>query len=150
MPVSGRISSIPRNIFIWQMLGLCIFAAAFFLPACRDSGNINLFTDTYPGWKCAQVAFTAAFQKESYESWDFLAVMSGWINPLIVIYLPLGFFPRFKRVRRTLAAAVLVCMAATWAFFALAHLVPLIGHFMWIAGALMILAGEVAGLRRQA
>ena len=85
------------------------------------------------------------FQKESYESWSFLAVLSGWINPLILIYLPLSFFPRFARVRRYLATAVLVCMVATWAFFFVANLVPLIAHFMWISGALMILAGEVVG-----
>ena len=149
MSLSDRISSIPRNILIWQMLGFCIFVAAFFLPACRDSGNINIFRDTYPGWKCAQITFTAAFQKDSYESWSFLAVVSGLINPLILIYLLFSFFPRFKRVRRSLAAAVLVCIAATWAFFWIAHLVPLIGHFVWIAGALMILAGEVAGRPRQ-
>ena len=85
------------------------------------------------------------FQKDSYESWSFLAVLSGWINPLIVIYLAFNFFSRFARVRRYLAAAVLVCMVATWAFFFVANLVPLIAHFMWIAGALMILAGEVVG-----
>lgn len=150
MSLSGRISSIPRKILICQMLGFCIFVAAFFLPACRDSGNSNFFTNTYPGWECAKIAISAAFQKDSYESWSFLAVVSGLINPLIVIYLVFSFFPRLKRVRRSLAVAVLVCMVATWAFFGIAHLVPLIGHFMWIAGALMILAGEVAGRTRQA
>jgi hypothetical protein len=140
-----RTSITPRAILICRIIGLAIFAAAFLLPACRDSGNINIFTDTYPGWKCAQIAFTAAFQKDSYESSNFLAVMSGLINPLILIYLTFSFFARFKRVRRTLAVAVLVCMAATWTFFWIAHLVPLVGHFMWIVGALMIVAGDLAG-----
>lgn len=129
---------------------LCIFAAAFSLPACRDSESTDVLTNTYPGWKCAQVTISAAFEKDSYESPSVLAVVSGLINPLILIYLPLSFFTQFTRVRRVLAAVVVVCMAATWAFFWIAHLVPLIGHFMWIAGALMILAGEVAGRPRQA
>ena len=115
-----RTSITPRAILICRIIGLAIFAAAFLLPACRDSGNINIFTDTYP-------------------------VMSGLINPLILIYLTFSFFARFKRVRRTLAVAVLVCMAATWTFFWIAHLVPLVGHFMWIVGALMIVAGDLAG-----
>jgi hypothetical protein len=145
-----RTSVTPRTILICRMLGLCIFIAAFFLPACRDAGPVNAFTNTFKGWECARITFTAAFQKDSYESWNFLAVMSGWINPLILVYLPFSFITRFTKVRRSLAVAVLVCMAATWTFFIVAHIVPLIGHFMWIAGALMILASEVAGRPRQA
>ena len=148
MSLSDRISSIPRNILICRIFGLIIFAAAFLLPACREAGPVNAFTNTFKGWECARITITATFQKDSYESWNFLAVMSGLINQLILIYLPFSFFPQFKRLRRLLAVAVLVCMAATWTFFAIAQLVPLIGHFMWIAGALMILAAEVAGWNR--
>jgi hypothetical protein len=138
----------PRTILIVRMLGLCIFIAAFFLPACRDAGPVNAYTNIFKGWECARITLSAMFQKDTYEDLNFLAVMSGWINPLILIYIPFSFFPRFKIVRRSLAAAVLVCMAATWVFFIVAHIVPLIGHFMWITGALMILAGEVAGRPR--
>ncbi len=145
-----RTSVTPRTILICRILGLVIFAAAFLLPACREAGPVNAFTNTFKGWECAKITFTATFEKDSYESWDFLAVMSGWINPLILIYMPFSFFPRFKKVRRSLTVGVLVCMAATWTFFIVAHLVPLIGHFMWIAGALMILAAEVAGRPRRA
>jgi hypothetical protein len=41
--------------------------------------------------------------------------------------------------------AILICFAATWVFFVKAPMVPLIGHFVWVAGGLMILFGEVAG-----
>ncbi len=149
MSLSGRISSIPRNILICRIIGLIIFAAAFLLPACREAGPVNSFTNTFKGWECARVTFTAAFEKDTYESWNFLAVISGLINELIVIYLAFSFFPRFNRARRKLAIAVLVCMVATWTFFWIANLVPLIGHFMWIAGALIILTGEVAERPRQ-
>jgi hypothetical protein len=33
---------------------------------------------------------------------------------------------------------VILCMAATWTFFAEETLAPLIGHYLWIAGALLI------------
>ncbi|MGA3263099.1 MAG: hypothetical protein ABSC47_03530 [Terracidiphilus sp.] len=149
--INGLHASVtPRTILIVRMLGLCIFIAAFFLPACRDAGSVNAYTNIFKGWECAQITLSATFQRDTYEDLNFLAVMSGWINPLILIYLPFSFFPKFKRVRRSLAAAVLVCMAATWVFFIVARIVPLIGHFMWIAGALMILAGEVAGRPRPA
>ncbi len=149
--INGLHTSVtPRTILIVRMLGLCIFIAAFFLPACRDAGPVNAYTNIFIGWECARITLSITLRKETYESWDFLALMSGWINPLILIYLPFSFFPRFKRVRQSLAAAVVVCMAATWVFFIVAHIVPLIGHFMWIAGALMILAAEVAGRPRPA
>jgi len=66
---------------------------------------------------------------------------------LMLLYIFFSFFPRFRLVRRILAVAVLICIAATWTFFYLAHLIPLIGHFLWIGGILMILAPEVTGLR---
>jgi hypothetical protein len=40
-------------------------------------------------------------------------------------------------------------MAATWIFFAVEHLVPLIGHFLWIGGVLLILAPEVLLFKRK-
>jgi hypothetical protein len=145
MTMDGRISSGPRTILICRIIGVVTFAAAFLLPACREAGPVNTFTNTFNGWECARITFTSAFQKESYESWNFLAVMSGLINELILIYLVFSFLPQFKKVRRSLAVAVLVCMAATWAFFWISNLVPLIGHFMWIVGALMIVGGDLAG-----
>jgi hypothetical protein len=144
MSLSDQISSTPRTILFCRIVGMVIFAAAFLLPACGDAGPVNSFTNSFKGWECARVTFTAAFKKDSYESWNFLAVMSGLINELIFIYLVFS-FTQFKKVCRPLAVAVLVCMAATWAFFAIANLVPLIGHFMWIVGALMIVAGDLAG-----
>ena len=40
--------------------------------------------------------------------------MSGWINPMILLYLGFSFASKFVRARRILAIAVLVCMLATW------------------------------------
>jgi hypothetical protein len=38
---------------------------------------------------------------------------------------------------------ILLCMGATWSFFALQKVTPLTGHYLWIAGALVILLPEV-------
>jgi hypothetical protein len=72
--------------------------------------------------------------------------MSGWINPLIVLVLLASFSRRLLMARRVMGVVVLVCMAATWTFFAQQKLVPLLGHFLWIAGALLILLPEALSL----
>jgi hypothetical protein len=143
MSLRSRIALTPRAVLVCRILGFSIFAFAFFLPACRDHSPVFGSTDVYPGWKCAQVTIAAMVSIETYQSWDFLAALSGLINPLILAYLAFLYVPRSVLPRRILAAAVLLCMAATWIFFLLAGLVPLIGHFLWIAGALMILLPEV-------
>ncbi len=71
--------------------------------------------------------------------------MSGWINPFVLLYIGLSLAPKFARLRRFLAMAILVCMVATWIFFAIDKMIPMIGHVLWIVGALMILVAEVAG-----
>jgi hypothetical protein len=76
-------------------------------------------------------------------------ILSGWVNPLVLLYLVFSIWRRFVRIRRVLAAAVVVCIMATWVFFFKSAMIPLVGHFVWVAGGLMILAGEVAGRRLQ-
>ena len=86
-----------------------------------------------------------SFDFAVWRSKDLLAVLSGWINPLILLYLVLPIWPYLSWPRRIVAAAVVAFMFATCIYFAIAPLVPLIGHVLWIVGALMILAGEVFG-----
>jgi len=145
MSIGSRVAAKPRAILICQILGLGIFVTAFFLPAVRDAGPLTSLSDIFKGWECAKIATTVMFQRDTYESAGFLAVMSGWINPMILLYLGFSFAAKLSRARRILAIAIPVCMLATWTFFAVEHLVPMIGHFMWLAGALMILAGEASG-----
>jgi len=67
-------------------------------------------------------------------------ILSGWINPLVLLYLPFCVWASFLRICRILAAAIMPCIAATWAFFFKATMFPLIGHFTWIAGILLIVS----------
>jgi hypothetical protein len=152
MPIRSRFAATPRKVLICQGVGICIFVVAFFLPAIRYSSSV--FDNLY-GWDCARTAIQATphlFEKSDSDMPFFenlLLAMSGWINPLILLYVSFCFAPKFFRVRRILAVAILVCMAATWIFFAVEHLVPLIGHFLWIGGVLLILAPEVLLFKRK-
>jgi hypothetical protein len=139
-------ASASRVISVTRILGFCIYVAAFFLPACRELATSGMRTpDVYKGWFCAWVTLINTFSRDVWHSKDFLAILSGWINPLILIYLVLLIGQNLVWPRRIVAAAVVAFMVATWIYFALMPLIPLVGHFLWIVGALMILAGEVVG-----
>ncbi len=113
MPAADRFGSVAlRPVWMVRILGFLIYAAAFFLPACRESVANGVRTpDTYKGWFCALITLTNSFSLKVWHSKDFLAVLSGWINPLILIYLVLLIWPKFVRQRRIVAAAIVAFMA---------------------------------------
>jgi hypothetical protein len=141
---------------IVRLVGVVVFVAAFFLPAVRDAHTgSGPGSGPMSGWMCATVAISASagilhLTSGTMQGKDILGmlclILSGWVNPLVVLYLFFCIWRRFVRIRRVLAVAILICFVATWIFFVKAPMVPLIGHFLWVAGALMILFGEVAGL----
>lgn len=135
---------------ITRLIGVCVFVAAFSLPAIR-AGAPGQDAIMLPGWKCASLALTETVAllgksttgRPSLEV--VLVVLSGWINPLVLLLLCFSFSRALLALRRVLAVLVILCMAATWAFFALQKVIPLIGHFLWIAGAFLILVPAVMG-----
>jgi hypothetical protein len=143
MSLYNRFPLTPQSVQRCRIIGICIFAAAFFLPACKFIGTrselINI--GTYSGWKCAWFSLVLVILPETYESPFLLAVFGGLINPMIVAYLAC-YRPRFARTRRILTWAICACILSTWVFFAINQFLPLIGHIMWIAGIALILAGE--------
>ena len=133
MPLDIRIVLSARTIFTVRFIGLLLFVVAFQMPACHDFwGNV------YPGWKCAQMALGATVAPEAYNWWDVLAVVSGFINPFVVLTFLLSFTNRLGGLKIVLFLATLLCIASTWVFFVGGHMTPLVGHFFWIAGALVI------------
>ncbi|MGO9775366.1 MAG: hypothetical protein ACLQGT_05685 [Terracidiphilus sp.] len=136
-------ATVSRAVLISRILGFFVYLAAFFLPAAREvaspSGDAP---DVYRGYVCAWMTLVNTFSHEIWHSKYFLAVLSGWINPLLLLYLFLLLFPKLFWPRHILAGAIVAFIAGTWVLFALVPLVPLIGHFLWIAGILLILAGE--------
>jgi hypothetical protein len=129
-----------------RIAGFCVYVAAFFLPACRQVATPGaLPPEVYRGWFRAWITLMNTFSRDVWHSKDFLAILSGWINPLILFYLVFLIRPRLVWTRRIMGGAIVAFMAATWIYFALVPMVPLIGHVLWIAGILMMLAGEAFG-----
>lgn len=113
------------------LVGLTIFIIAFFLPAVSEGANI------LTGYDCARFAIKA----------QDLVFFSGLINPLIVLYVMLRFPGKLARVRTFIALAILACIGITWYVLAKSKLHLEIGHAMWIAGILLIIARDLAALK---
>jgi hypothetical protein len=143
MAQGARSATVSRAVLISRILGFLVYLAAFFLPAVREVASpVGDAPDVYRGYVCAWMTLVNTFSHEIWHSKYFLAVLSGWINPLLLLYLFLLLFPKLFWPRRILAGAIAAFIAGTWVLFAVVPLVPLIGHFLWIAGILLILAGE--------
>ncbi len=133
-------------VLITRLVGFCIYVLAFFLPAVREVATAtNDAPEMLRGSRCAWVTLVNTLNPEMWHSKYFMAVFSGWINPLLVLYLIFLLFPIFRWPRRIVAGIIALFILGTWAFFYLYPLVPLAGHFLWIAGILLILSGEVFG-----
>jgi uncharacterized membrane protein YraQ (UPF0718 family) len=134
-----------------RLLGYFVFLAAFFLPACRQVATPGADPpDSYRGSFCAWITLINSFNRETWASSGALAILSGWINPLMLAYVAFLFSSRLRTARRIIAGLVALFILCTWVYFYLAPLVPLVGHYLWIAGILMILAGELVSARSAA
>jgi hypothetical protein len=126
-----------------RTLGLAIFILAFLEPAVR-AGETTVLS----GWKCATIASTQSitlFVKPGHgqhQFFEYLVAFSGWINPLVVLVILASPLRLLLTLRRIFAVIIVLCMAGTWALFAQQHIAPLIGHFLWIAGALLVIVPE--------
>ena len=135
---------------VLRLVGLAIFVLAFLQPAVQHEGTM------LPGWKCATIAATETMTlfgkpgKGHHELFEYLVAFSGWINPLIVLTLIAAPIRALRILRQIFAVIVVLCMIGTWVLFAQQHIEPLVGHFMWIGGAIVFLIPEVFPRRRLA
>jgi MFS family permease len=144
-PVNTAIrTATPRTLRYARILGYLVFLAAFFLPAVREPGS----KDTFRGSFCAWITLINTFNRDVWHSKDCLAILSGWINPLMLLYVASLFSRRLRLFRRIVAILAALFIVGTWVYFYLASMAPLIGHWLWIAGILLILASEVLGKRK--
>ena len=143
-------------VTVIRVVGILVFVAAFFLPAVRDPGSVpGPGSRPLLGWSCALFAAastgtilhwnTAQSTKEVVGS--ICLILSGWVNPLVFFYLTCSLWRRMVVIRRVFAVAIVLCYVATWVFFAQAPMVRLVGHYLWVLGGLLILAGELVGQR---
>jgi hypothetical protein len=144
MSPSTGVAATPRAVRYARVLGYLIYMTAFFLPACRQTATPGAgVPDAYQGYFCAWITLINTLNKDVWHSKDFLAVLSGWINPLMLFYVAFLFSSRLRTARRVVAGTIVVFILGTWVYFAMVPLVPLIGHVLWIIGILLVVAGEV-------
>ncbi len=130
-----------------RVVGLAVFAVAFLLPALGLDPH-----DEHPlmGWKCASIALTMPFSKEATFNLDVILVsLSGWLNLFVILYLVFCLFKQLKMARWVLVGLSAASMISTWVFFGRQHYVPLMGHFLWIAGAVIIILPEFFGSKQE-
>jgi hypothetical protein len=149
MSPGTRIAAMPRILLAVRILGYFLFVGAFFLPAVRTVAAPGTGApDSYQGSFCAWITLLNTLNAQTWHSKDFLAILSGWINPLMILYVAFLFSRKLRYARRVIAGLVILYMAGTWVYFYLTPLVPLIGHVLWILGILMILAPETVSARQ--
>lgn len=140
-----------------QGIGFCLFAAAFLFPAV---GNVSFESGpgTASGWYCAY--FTAMdvvfFPEMLYRNHgnvglsEWLLMLSGFVVPFVLVYLLLCILAKARMARLYLAVAILIGVVAAWLYFYTQfnvpdtqRTVPLIGHYIWILGILIMLSPEI-------
>ncbi len=163
---SGRSFSRP---ILWAA-GLTLFLTAFFLPAVRMPPSTapggwgpSSRSEDLPGWECAEVTpiFTVRLLQFAIGGQHFpqdapiwpelpLLAISGWVNPLLLLYLLSGLARKFSKFRELLASFVVLAVSATWIFLAREHFKLLLGHYLWIFGIALTLAAPFVGRRNVA
>lgn len=142
--MNARTGAAPGTIRWLRILGYLIYITAFFLPAVRQVATPGAGSpDTYKGWFCAWITIINTLNRQMWMSRDFLAILSGWINPLLFLYVASLFSRKLRLFRRIVAVLIVLFIVGTWVYFYLVPLIPLIGHVLWIVGILLVLAGEV-------
>lgn len=137
---------------VFQLAGIFFWVLAFFLPACNTRGSY--YDDPLYGWQCAKLTLRmmgpVSNEAIAHGWFRTLMILSGWANPLLMIYLAIGLQHRFEIARRYLALMITACLVASWLFlFLIAHMMVLIGHFLWVVGILLILFPEWPRLRQR-
>jgi hypothetical protein len=132
----------------FQILGGVLFLLAFLLPAVRTDIPDMSPQRVLRGYECvvwsARLLYEAMrewLRRDGIHSWTLGLIFGtiGLINPLLVWYLLAG-----AKWRRRIAILICVLIIETWIALALSQLTALIGHFVWVAGVLLLLAPEVS------
>jgi hypothetical protein len=120
-----------------QVVGVAVFIVSFFLPVLHVD---NRLFAPLRGYDCAIMALSGGIDDLKHRSpCGLLLLMSDLINLLVPVYLTLSFIDGKEKLRARIMFLTFACVIATWLWFASGKTFPSIGHFAWIAGALLIL-----------
>jgi hypothetical protein len=99
---------------------------------------------------CAEITLLASgtfFEHPKAEAIP--AVLIGWINPLVLLYLVACSAKRLNQTRPFIAGAIAACCLAMWVQLATEHVALLAGHYFWIAGIASLLFTPLINHRSQ-
>ncbi len=155
--MSLKLPTIPRRaVPIIQIVGGLVFVASFFLPAvfqtrAKDgswgdpSGPLNGLTCAFwsllmlPSWFASLFKSLSGPTQPGLSPGYLLAGLAGLVNPFLLCYLFAA-----EQWRRWLSTVVAVGLASAAGALLLLRYPPRIGFFLWVAGALAILAPQLA------
>jgi len=155
--VGVKLPTIPRRtVPIIQIVGGLVFVASFFLPAVFQtpandgswgnlSGPLNGLTCAFwsllmlPSWFDSVFKSLTGPMQSGLNPGNLLAGLAGLVNPFLLCYLFAA-----AQWRRWLATVVGVGLVSAAGALVLLRYPPLIGFFLWVAGALAILSPELA------
>ena len=113
-------------------VGFALYFVSFFLPA----------VDQWKGWDCAWLALEYWHDDKVSP----LVLFGGLVNPLGVLYLLVSALNAASKVRAYLAVAILFCIPLTWFALDRMNVQVKVGHFVWIAGVLLMLLPVISGI----
>jgi len=130
-------------------IGFLIYLISFFLAAIGHSDGIGrpapgyycAFTALVLPWTATPISHGGPFENRFFE---YLAVfISGMVNPFVFVYSILVFRGRNLRLVKALRVIVPLMIPFSWVIFHYEFYYPREGHFLWIAGILLILFSPV-------
>ena len=140
-PPTKLLHSSTARLQVARYLGIALFAIAFFLPAVGDSAEKPFY-----GWQCAWFTLTLLGTVQDTAFSELLVVFSAAASPIAAIWIVLAFWNKAARIRLWLAPILLAWLLAAQIFLIQASLIPLVGHYLWTIGILLIAAPELTPL----
>jgi hypothetical protein len=133
------------------LTGFVLFILSFALPAITTTAGMRLM-HLY-GWYCAMWTAFSSYVfvvdlRHGFVEAAFLEMVSGWISPLVIA----GIVIRSTRFKQVLAVVVPLLMIAPWMIFSAdggQEARPLLGHYVWMLGCILVFAPEYAGWLRK-
>ncbi len=134
-----------------RIAALIVFGVSFALPAIRPA-DAGASAQPIAGWTCALFASILAPKAlassigQGVQRDAILVPASGLVNYLFLFVLVLSFWRRLLRTRLIVGALMIPCFIGTWMFFSTSKITPLAGHYLWVAGAVLLVVPDLFGL----
>ena len=134
----------PLNKALFR-LGLAIYIFSFFLVATGDPQG---WTGRMRGYECAYLSLECPITSTPFSPTSdnyappflYLSILiSGLINPVVLIYTTLAVLKRNPRAARVLKFALLSMIPFCWVVFHYFVIYPREGHVLWVIGMLLVL-----------